>query len=206
MQQTLQLTYVLPLILALTAIPPAAAGDDLISGTRSRRCGAESLSAVLTHLKISVTLEQLVARLPNEGQDSSLAELASLAENDFRLHVTGLRWHTFPPAGSAPAIVSVAGANQLLHFLAVLEWKTGYATIQDGSIMSSITEEQLRLRGWDGLALHVSMDTELDRLAFAIRTDNWLRTVCSAFIVLSAVVLCCPRWVLLKLTQSLRRT
>jgi ABC-type bacteriocin/lantibiotic exporter with double-glycine peptidase domain len=149
-------------------------GADIKAAETDRRCGARSLHAVLNSCGIDSSVKDLELLLPRHGDDSTLAELAELARQRYGLHSTGLRWDESPPLGTPPAIIPIAGNENRLHFVTVVEWGAGSVRLQDGNQQATVTEEALRSFGWDGTALHLSMDRhDLERMRSQVTAGTW---------------------------------
>ena len=116
-------------------------------------------------------LEDVLSRLPNHGENSSLQELSEVAHAQSTTAVLGVRWSERPPVGAPPAIVPVVGRDQRRHFVAVLKWEAERVLVQDDLVKAWVPVPALRQMGWDGTALHVSGD--LKAIA-AIRPHWWV--------------------------------
>ena len=143
-----------------------AAADDV----RQRTCGAKALVAALVETGVPCELEDVLARLPNHGDNSSLQELSDVAQGYSATAVAGLRWKERPPVDAPPAIVPVIGRNQLRHFVAVLKWEAERILVQDDVQKTWVPVEALRRAGWDGTALHISTDI---RTIAAVKPHWW---------------------------------
>jgi hypothetical protein len=127
------------------------AGDE--SPLSDQQCGGKALYVILQQYQIDVSADDVLRNLPQNGHNSSLEELAYLA-NKFGLSSIGRRWVDDPPHRSPPAIIPVRGLRNSRHFVAVLEWQGENAIVQDGDYVATIPLESIRKGGWDGRAAY----------------------------------------------------
>jgi hypothetical protein len=144
--------------------------DSVIVANDDRQCGPYALRAVLNGLGETVTFTDVIKDLPNEGRDSSLAELADVAASRYNLKALGLHWADDPPTGAPPGIIGVASNDRLLHFVAVLAWSADGAVVQDRDLIREVGISQLRQGGWNGDCVHFArFDTDFG----SIRPPWW---------------------------------
>lgn len=163
------------------------AGDE--SPLSDQQCGGKALYVILQQYQIDVSADDVLRNLPQNGHNSSLEELAYLA-NKFGLSSIGRRWVDDPPHRSPPAIIPVRGLRNSRHFVAVLEWQGENAIVQDGDYVATIPLESIRKGGWDGGALHIAKsEKELDVIRVFWSNHPRGRWFASGTIVLVSILL-----------------